>query len=422
MKSAKLRILLLQPPDASDWIVVMVRSLLLIMLTSLILRGWIERTDHSVAIALSLALFFNGIAIIAHWRGLSLRIPSLIVDSLWMWLWMFAVNERAIYFLPMLLLLVIVAGMWYRLSGAFLAAGFCSIFWLAICYRTNLLTTQTWVIVSSLSFVFLSALLSGYMAEVRLYAEHMLARYRQEMLISRYLHEHMMPKEMPSISGWQLARLCRPARAIIGGDFHDFIQRDDGSCVILLGDVSGKGFDAQVKVPMVKSAVKLGMKSNVETNLSMALRTANEILINELPEEAFATAVLAHLRQDDGCAHIANAGHTPVLLLRSTGIVEQLPASGPPLRAIDNVNYHDEQISLQDGDALIFLTDGVIDVRNKTGEPYGLQRLEGLLHKLKGASARKIAERILEDVLQFGAHITDDDITIIVAKYEPKQA
>ncbi len=420
MKLPKMRMLTLQPPDASDWMAVVMRSLLLIMLASLIIRGWVETGDRSelVTSALLLAWLLNAVAVFAHWRGASFRMPSLVVDVLWMWLWMAAVDGQAIYFIPMLVLVIIVSGMWYRLVGAFTTASLCSAFWLSIQYGSGS-SAQQWITMTSLSFFFLAALLSGYMAEARLYAEHMLTRYRQEMFASRYLHELMTPRQPPKVSGWQLARILRPARLVVGGDFHDFIRLGEESYAILLGDVSGKGVDAQVRVPSVKSAIKLGLRGNPAKSLSDALSLANSMLVEDL-SEAFATAVILRITQNDGCVSVANAGHTPVLLLRSDGAVEHLKASGPPLGASEDVSYSDEQVHLHKGDALVIFTDGVIEARNKGGEPYGIERLEALLHRLKGMDAQKIASRILEEVLGFGTRTMDDDITIIVAKYVPE--
>ncbi|MCS7252663.1 MAG: PP2C family protein-serine/threonine phosphatase [Armatimonadota bacterium] len=422
MRLHRLRASALQPPDASDWIVVVVRSLLLIMLASLVTRGWVWTDDRGLiaASALTLALVLNAIAVVTHWRGFSLRMPSLIIDAIWVWLWMAAVGEQSIYFMPMLVLIVIIAGMWYRLIGSFLTASLCGAFWLYIRHEaSSIMAMQLWITLSSLSFIFLAALLSGYMSEARLYAEHMLAKYRQEMFASRYLHEHMTPKELPRISGWQLARLSRPARVVVGGDFHDFINCGDGSYAILLGDVCGKGIDAQIRVPTVKSAIKLGLKSNSTMRLSDALNIANGILVEELPE-AFATAVILRVAQNDGCVNVASAGHAFTLLLRADGAVEHLRASGPPLGASHDVNYSDEQICLSEGDVLVVLTDGVIEARSESGEPFGIERLRALLCRLNGLDAHKIASSILEETLKFSARATDDDITIIVAKYLPE--
>ena len=404
--------------EPSDWVVVVARGLTLLLLISLVARGWIGEVTALNALALLFALLFDAVAIMAHWKGIPLRACSLIADMLWIGLWMIAESEHAVHFYPLLLLIVISSGMWYRLVGAFATATACAMFYLLLSINTNT-AGQPWVIASALSFLFITALLVGYMAEAKLTAEQVATRYRYEMFISADLHRRMTPKSLPSIKCWQIARESIPARSenAGGGDFHDFIVCDDGSIVITVGDVSGKGVDAQLKVPLVKSAIRATVK--LDRELHDIVKHANSILVSEFSDEDFVGAVLVRLKEGNGFVEAVNAGHLPILILRSDGSVEHIDASGPPLGILSNSDYAQTQMEMQAGDSIVMLTDGLIDARSAEGETYGVERVKKLLSRIRHLMPHEIASCVVEDVRRFQGYILSDDITIVVAKYMP---
>ncbi|MFA4015390.1 MAG: hypothetical protein RUDDFDWM_000470 [Candidatus Fervidibacterota bacterium] len=407
--------------EPSDWIVVVARGLTLLLLISLIAKGWIGEVTALNALALLFALLFDAIAIMAHWRGIPLRAYSLIADMFWMGLWMIAEAEHAVNFYPLLLLIIISSGMWYRLLGAFITATVCAVFYLLISLNTNI-AGQPWATASALSFLFITALLIGYMAEAKLTAEQVAMRYRYEMFISADLHRRMTPKSLPNIECWQIARECIPARGekTGGGDFHDFITCNDGSIVIAVGDVSGKGVDAQLKVPLVKSAIRATM--NLCHELRDAVRHANSILASEFSDEDFAGAVFVRLKEGNSFVEAVNAGHLPILILRSDGTIEHIHASGPPLGVFNDSDYAQTQMHIQAGDLIVMLTDGLTEARNANGETYGVERIKNLLSRIRHLMPHEIASCVVEDVRRFQGYILNDDLTIIVAKYMPNRS
>jgi sigma-B regulation protein RsbU (phosphoserine phosphatase) len=114
-----------------------------------------------------------------------------------------------------------------------------------------------------------------------------------------------------------------------------------------------------------------------------------------------------------------NAGHLPILILRSDGSVEHIDASGPPLGILSNSDYAQTQMEMQAGDSIVMLTDGLIDARSAEGETYGVERVKKLLSRIRHLMPHEIASCVVEDVRRFQGYILSDDITIVVAKYMP---
>ena len=82
-----------------------------------------------------------------------------------------------------------------------------------------------------------------------------------------------------------------------------------------------------------------------------------------------------------------------------------------------NVTYDEFSIATQPGDAIVFISDGILDAENDEEEMYGEERLAGLLCESRELAASEIAETILADVTRFqGGKDRFDDETIIVLR------
>jgi sigma-B regulation protein RsbU (phosphoserine phosphatase) len=92
-------------------------------------------------------------------------------------------------------------------------------------------------------------------------------------------------------------------------------------------------------------------------------------------------------------------------------------AEGFPLGLFPNVTYDELSLTTEPGDAIIFISDGILDAENAQSEMYGPERLSGLLCSRRDQTALEIAEAILADVSRFqGERERFDDETIIVLK------
>ena len=82
-----------------------------------------------------------------------------------------------------------------------------------------------------------------------------------------------------------------------------------------------------------------------------------------------------------------------------------------------NATYEEFNVATQPGDAIVFVSDGILDAENEKGEMYGEERLATLALRLRDLPAQHIADAILSDVTQFqGAKDRFDDETIIVLR------
>ncbi len=193
------------------------------------------------------------------------------------------------------------------------------------------------------------------------------------------------------VPGFRIESVYAPAKQV-GGDFFRILPEHDGSLVIVVGDVSGKGLRAAMTVSAIIGALRI-MELGSPGEILGAL---NRGLVGQL-RGGFVTCCVARIPRD-GRVTLANAGHLSPYL---EGI-ELNVASGLPLGIDPECNYSETQFQLKPAASLTFLSDGVVEARNSAGELFGFDRTLAI--------SRSSAENIAQAAKDFGQ---DDDITVL---------
>ncbi len=215
----------------------------------------------------------------------------------------------------------------------------------------------------------------------------------QELEQARELQQHVLTPELVTSSLFTVETAYHPARNV-GGDFFQVLPHADGSLLIVVGDVSGKGIAAAMLVAVLVGAIRT--RTDETFDPAAILDTLNDRLLGRAGGH-FATCVVAHLRPG-GAMLIANAGHLPPY---RNGIPIDLPGS-LPLGILSDVGYDVHTIQLDPADHLTFLTDGVLEARNSAGQLLGFEQTA----QLSSLSPDMIARAAIH-------HGQEDDITIV---------
>ena len=215
-------------------------------------------------------------------------------------------------------------------------------------------------------------------------------RLAGEFEAARTVPSLLVPASTPSTPGFQVESVYLPASEV-GGDFFHVQPGDDGSLLIVVGDVSGKGLQAAMTVSTIMGA----LRNEKERQPALVLRNLNRVLLGRI--SGFTTCAAA-LIAADGVMTIANAGHLPPY---RNG--EELAAdSGLPLGIGDEAAYAESTYHLGPNDLLTFVSDGVVEARDKTGALFGFERAAAL--------TLKPAHEIADTARDFGQQ---DDITVL---------
>jgi phosphoserine phosphatase RsbU/P len=207
------------------------------------------------------------------------------------------------------------------------------------------------------------------------------AREMQQQLVAA-------PTDVP---GFRIESAYLPAKQV-GGDFFRVISEGGNGALVVVGDVSGKGLGAAMTV----SAIIGALRSIPPVSPAWILGALNSGLAGQL-HGGFVTCCAARIARD-GTITIANAGHlSPYRNGAEMGV-----EAGLPLGIIAEVEYNESQFMLRPGECLTFLSDGVVEARNASGELFGFERTLGIINS--GAAS------IAQAAKDFGQ---DDDITVL---------
>jgi serine phosphatase RsbU (regulator of sigma subunit) len=232
----------------------------------------------------------------------------------------------------------------------------------------------------------------------------------RELALAEEAQHALLPRTIPLIPGWQLAALSKPTR-YVGGDFYDFLRRED-SFVAALGDVSGKGVSAALVSSMVLGSLHTQIHS--QNSLESAAHACNWIMHEKSPAERFVTFFLAEFNVN-GSGKYLSAGHTTGYVYRFTQkIIEALPSNNMLIGAFDFSSFECSPLGLESGDVLLIYSDGLTEAEDDHGEMFGEQRVLSSMRAAAESGAQATLDQLTQDLDDFtGGRSQSDDITIV---------
>jgi serine phosphatase RsbU (regulator of sigma subunit) len=240
------------------------------------------------------------------------------------------------------------------------------------------------------------------------------ARIEQELRVARSIQQASLPKEVPTIRGWQISPFYQPAREV-GGDFYDFLELKDGQLGLVVGDATGKGVPAALVMASARSMLRAVAQAS-DYSPGDVLRRVNDSLVIDIPPNMFVTCFYAILDPDSGSLSYANAGHDLPYLWHG-GDAGELRARGMPLGLMPGMSYEEKKIDLDVGEGVFFYSDGLVEAHAPKGEMFGFPRLRRLIAH-HSEEERSLGEFLLEELYSFVGEgwEQEDDITLLTLR------
>ncbi|MGC2619947.1 MAG: PP2C family protein-serine/threonine phosphatase [Acidobacteriaceae bacterium] len=219
------------------------------------------------------------------------------------------------------------------------------------------------------------------------------ARGAAELDAARDIQRRMVPAQMPTVEGFALEAAYFPA-AEVGGDFYQVLDQGNGSTLVVVGDVSGKGLQAAMTGTLAIGALRTLAAEGCGPAILLA--RLNEQIVST-QEAGFITCVCVRI-EPEGKTTVANAGH----LIPYCNGTEITMESGLPLGISLDSEYPESSFVLSPGDKLTLLSDGVVEAMNASGELFGFERTQEI--------SQNRAQEIADMAKHFGQQ---DDITVV---------
>jgi serine phosphatase RsbU (regulator of sigma subunit)/ketosteroid isomerase-like protein len=237
-------------------------------------------------------------------------------------------------------------------------------------------------------------------------------RVEQDLRVARSIQQASLPKEVPTLEGWQIAPFYQPAREV-GGDFYDFHLLPEGRLGLVVGDATGKGVPAALVMSTTCGMLRLAAQGS--SSPGQMLRGVNEVLFPNIPSNMFVTCFYAILEPRSGRLSYANAGHDLPYLHRN-GEAEELRARGMPLGLMPEMSYEEKETILHSGEAALLYSDGLVEAHDPAGDMFGFPRLRALI--AEHGEKRSLGDVLLEELYSFTGERweQEDDITLLTLR------
>ena len=243
-------------------------------------------------------------------------------------------------------------------------------------------------------------------------------RLESELRIAAELQRSLLPKAPPETPGLELAGWSLPAREV-GGDFFDFIPIDHDHLAIVIGDGTDKGLPAAMLIAECWNVLRT-LAETIANPAELLART-NQALYRRIGDSGrFVTLFFMIIECRTGKVQYAMAGHNPPLLLKAgASRAQQLRSEkGLPLGIEGDCVFESIEVSLAPGDCLLLYSDGATEAPGKSGDLYGLDRLEGALLKQRESAMAALLDAVKESIEAFSeARELWDDVTLVGIRY-----
>jgi len=237
---------------------------------------------------------------------------------------------------------------------------------------------------------------------------------RRASRLAETLQQSLLPPQLPEVPHLDIAATYRAGGegVDVGGDFYDIFELTDGAWGLAVGDVCGKGAEAAAVTALARHTIRTAAR--YERLPTHVLGRLNEALVERDGAGSFCTVAYAVVEPRPGAARVrlGLGGHPRPLLVRAAGGVEPLGQPGTMLGADRVVRVRDAEAELEEGDALVLYTDGVIECQTPDGR-FGFERLTALLGGVEVTDAASVMRSVLEATVSAPGNTSSDDVAVL---------
>jgi sigma-B regulation protein RsbU (phosphoserine phosphatase) len=240
-------------------------------------------------------------------------------------------------------------------------------------------------------------------------------KMENELNIAREIQKGLLPRSLPAIPGLDLAALNISSKQV-GGDYYDVVVLENGTCVIAIGDVSGKGTPASLLMANVQATIRTLVHFNLP--LSEMTSLVNRLICDNTGSDKFITFCWGIFDPKTRIFRYVNAGHNHPFVVRADRSIERMTEGGIILGVTkEAAPYKEGSVQLMTGDVVVMFTDGISEAMNVEGIDYTEERVEEFLRNIGPMTAQGVLDEVQNEIARYTSGAPQsDDITLVVMK------
>jgi sigma-B regulation protein RsbU (phosphoserine phosphatase) len=238
------------------------------------------------------------------------------------------------------------------------------------------------------------------------------ARVQQDLDAAREIQRSLLPQRLPSIPGYSLGFRSVTCYEV-GGDYLDIVEQPDGSLLIAVADVAGKGLASAMMASSFRSAFRAMAAGGMPLDELATRMNQHHWAEGEEARRRYVTAIFLLLHPEPGNIEVVNAGHNPGFLIEPGAPPHQFHAAGPPLGMMPGMRYSIERHGFGLGTRLLLYTDGLTE-SCRGDEEFGPERLLDEFSKCRAQKADGILDALWGTIEEFSEGSPQgDDMTAL---------
>ena len=236
---------------------------------------------------------------------------------------------------------------------------------------------------------------------------------KSEIEVAANMQKTVLQTNIPVVEGLDIGVISIPYSQM-NGDYYHFVKRDDGTLGLAIADVIGKGIPAAFSMSMIK----YGMDNFYEEKMKVneVLRRLNRIVERNIASSMFITMFYGQYFPKSKTFNYASAGHEPGFLYKNkTESFSELQTKGLVLGVLKNSDYPQYELTMEKGDMVVLLTDGVTECQ-RAGQFISRQEILKIIELYRHLSAQKQVEQVYEHLKNIEEYMVRDDFTLMILK------
>jgi sigma-B regulation protein RsbU (phosphoserine phosphatase) len=239
-----------------------------------------------------------------------------------------------------------------------------------------------------------------------------------ELELAQSVQRSLMPQQVPETPGLEIAAFSRPAQ-IVGGDYFDFFQFQNGAYGLAIADVAGHGISASLGMASVQTLLRTLVAAS-DSPADVAWRMQH-LLVHNVRFSTFVTLFLGAFDPATRTLTYCNAGHNPPLVVRGRPgfdpVLSWLWPTGAAIGLIEGFAFNSATVQLQPGDLLVLYTDGATEAFGSDNRTFGRENLAQVIERAVSTSPRELIQAVREELDAWtGGRPAADDLTLLVCR------
>jgi len=235
----------------------------------------------------------------------------------------------------------------------------------------------------------------------------------QEVAVAREIQLSTLPDSMPEVTGYDVHGQFLPTDHT-GGDLYDLVVLDK-RLFVLLGDATGHGFGPALSATQMQAMLRVAFRLGAD--LDTAYTQVNNQLNEDLPDDRFITAFIGFLDPVTHAVEYHSGGQGPILCYRAASKqCEWYKPTNFPVGIMElDGTAKAERITLEPGDVLAVISDGIYEFATADGAEFGEDGVAAVMQQGHGLSMADLSQRLVDAAFAFGGDVAQaDDITLVL--------